>query len=190
MLAARQDEGIGSRSGSRASVRRLVVAGALLASTPALAEQGHGGGHGLVLFPEWTELLPLVVLFLILIPLSNLLLFQPVFRILDARAERIDGARRRAARLEQDAEAVLARYRGAVQTARAEADSERKTTLDAARRAQAERVARERAEVELQMERTRREIESSLEAARTSLRRDVDSLAQQAAARILGRSLT
>jgi F-type H+-transporting ATPase subunit b len=167
-----------------------VVTSLLLAAVPALAEEGHGSAHTLVLFPEWAELIPLIVLFLLLIPLVNTLLFKPIFRVLDARQERIDGSRRRAARLEQDANGVLQRYRTAVSEVRAEADAARKLTIEEARRAQAEQVARERAEAERQRERTKLEIDSALEAARKSLRLDIDALAQQAAARILGRSLS
>jgi F-type H+-transporting ATPase subunit b len=166
------------------------IAALFFAASPALASEGHGGGHSLVLFPEWTELVPLIVLFLLLIPLVNTLLFKPVFRILDAREERIDGARRRATRLEHDAAAVVERYRLAVSEVRAEADAERKASLEAARRAQAERIAVERAEAERQLEASRRELDGALVGARESLRRDVEALAREAATRILGRSLS
>jgi len=168
----------------------LTAAGFALAAEPALATAKHGGGHDLVLFPEWTELVPLLVLFLLLIPLVNELLFKPVFRLLDAREERIDGARRRAAQLEHGAAAVLERYRVAVSEVRAESDAERKATLEAARQTQTEQIARERVEAERRMEATKREIDGALESARESLRRDVEALAREAATRILGRALS
>ncbi len=188
MLAARHRGRTGSQS--RTFLPPGLAVGLLLAAAPAIAAGGHGGGHDLVLFPEWAELVPLLLLFLLLIPLVNGLLFKPVFRILDAREERIDGARRRAGRLEQDAAAVLERYRVAVSEVRAESDAERKTTLEAARRAQAELVAGERVAAEHRMEAARREIDGALGSAREGLRRDVESLAREAAARILGRSLS
>jgi len=73
---------------------------------------------------------------------------------------------------------------------RAESDAERKATLEAARQTQAEQVARERVEAERRMEATKREIDSALESARESLRRDVEALAREAATRILGRALS
>ena len=143
-----------------------------------------------MLFPEWSELIPLIVLFLILIPLTNAILFKPVFRILDARNERIEGARKRATKLDQDAAGVVERYRSAVRAVRAEADSERKATVEQARRAQSEQIAEERSEAERRMEAARREIESSLTRARESLRSEIESLARDAAARILGRTVS
>ncbi len=183
------------REGRPGSLTRRVLglgsaAGIVAAAPAALAADAHGGGHGLVLFPEWTELVPLMVLFVLLIPLVDRLLFRPIFQILDAREERIDGARRRSAQLDQDAAAVLERYRVAVNQARAEADTERKATLDAARRAQAERIARERAEAERRREEARTAIDGALGSAREALRRDVETLARDAAARILGRTLS
>jgi F-type H+-transporting ATPase subunit b len=164
--------------------------GSLASAAPAFAEEGHGGGHELVLFPEPAELVPLIVLFILLVPLLNHLLFKPVFRILDAREERIDGARKRAAKLEQDAAAVMERYRSAVATARAEAEEGRKATLDAARHAHAERVARERHEAEGRMEAAKREIDAALVGARASLRGEIEGLARDAASRILGRAVS
>ncbi len=166
-----------------------VLAGALLAARPALASGGEEG-HELVLFPEWNELIPLIVLFLILIPLTNAILFKPVFRILDARNERIEGARKRAAKLDQDAAGVVERYRTAVRAVRAEADAERKATVEQARRAQAEQIGAERGEAERRMEAARRDIESSLARAREGLRSEIESLARDAAARILGRTVS
>jgi F-type H+-transporting ATPase subunit b len=190
VLVARREGRRASPSDRFLAPSLAAAASLVLAAFPALAADTHGGGHGLVLAPEWTELVPLIVLFLLLIPLVNGLLFKPVFRILDAREERIDGARRRAERVERDAASVLERYRAAVSEVRAESDAERKTTLEAARRAQAEQVARERAEAERRMEATKREIDGALASARESLRRDAQALAREAAARILGRALS
>ena len=166
------------------------AAGPLFAATSAFAEEGHGGGHDLVLFPEPAELVPLMVLFILLIPLLNHLLFKPVFRILDARDERIDGARKRAARLELDAAGVMERYRSAIAGVRTESDEARKATLDEARRAHAERVGRERAEAERRMEIAKREIDAALQTARQGLRGEVEGLAREAASRILGRAVS
>lgn len=175
-----------------ASTLRLAVflGSGLVVATSAFAEEGHGGGHDLVLFPKPAELIPLIILFLLLIPLLDRLLFQPIFRILDARDERIAGARKRAAKLELDAAAVMERYRSAVATVRGEADEARKATLDEARRAHGERVARERNEAERRMEAAKREIDAALESARGSLRGEVEVLAREAASRILGRAVS
>lgn len=190
MVAARRRGPTRSRPHGLRRITATLAVAPVLGAAPAFASEGHGGGHALVLFPEWAELIPLIILFVLLIPLVNALLFKPVFQIIDARTERIDGARRRAARLEQDAEAVLERYRAAVSDVRAAADAERKATLDEARRAQAARVAAERAAAERRIETARGEIDSALRAARQHLQQDVESLANEAAARILGRALS
>ena len=158
-----------------------------LAALPAAAEEGHGGGHELVLFPEPFELVPLIVLFVVLVPVLDRLLFRPLFRVLDARDERIEGARRRSARLEKDAAAVAERYQSAVSDVRAEADAARKETIDEARRAHAERVGRERYEAEQRLEAAKRELDAALVRAREGLRGEVEGLAREAASRILGR---
>jgi len=192
VLPSPRDGRIGPHTHPRRTVapRLAVATSLLLAAAPAFASEGHGGGHSLVLFPEWTELVPLIVLFVLLIPLVNGLLFKPLFRILDAREERLDGARRRAARLDHEAAAVMERYRAAVSEVRAAADAERKETIETARRIQAGRLAAERAEAERHLEAARQELEGALTGARASLRQDVELLAQEAATRILGRSLS
>lgn len=173
----------------RGRARGAILSGALgaaascLVATPAVA-----AGGGLELFPKPSELIPLIVLFLILIPLANQLLFKPVFRVLDAREERIEGARRRAERLARDAEALVGRYREAVEGVRSEADRTRKQVLEEARQRHAQQVGAERAAAEERIERARAEIGSEVATARTGLRGEVERLAQEAADRILGRA--
>jgi hypothetical protein len=88
--------------------RRVAVAAfgvAILAAGDAGAAEG-----GLELLPAPTLLVLLTLIFAALVPIVNRLLLRPMLRVLDARAERTDGARRRAARLEEQVRDAVARY--------------------------------------------------------------------------------
>ena len=82
---------------------------------------GLGDGIGML----WVMLAGFVVL---IFPL-NALMFQPIFRALDERDERIQGARDRSAQLQSEADDVLDRYETAIRDARSESESQRQTQL-------------------------------------------------------------
>jgi len=178
----------GPRTPSRATLPTLAFAAALLLHATAARAAGDGEG-ALQLFPELSELIPLLLLFLLLIPVTDHLLFRPIFRVLDAREDRIAGARRRAQRLDADAAAVIERYQRAVTDVKDEAERARKELAAEARQAHAEQVAEARAEAEGRVEAARAELGSALESARRDLRGEAEQLAREAAQRILGRSL-
>lgn len=141
-----------------------------------------GGGIGAL----WVMLIGFVVL---IFPL-NALLFQPIFRALDARAERIQGARARSVKLQEEADAVLDRYETTIREARIEAEAGRQTQLAAAREEQVGLTAAARSEAEQELERARGELGRSLEEARATLRASAEDLATAAAEQILGRPLS
>lgn len=165
------------------------VAGAAVTASLLLAEPALAAGGGLEIIPSLGKLMPLLVAFVVLVPLLNGLLFRPLFRVLDERDQRIEGARTRAARIAADADALIARHGSAIHSAREEADQRRKEELERARREQADRIGAERAEAERTLDAARRGVASALESARQSLRQDVGEIARQAASRILGRPL-
>ena len=181
--------------------RRLTSLSALtgllaLVSLPALAADKlelipDYALFGLILGKEgfgslWIMLIGFVV---IIFPL-NALIYQPIFRALDERASRIDGARSRSVELEKDADAVLERYETALRDARSAAEDARQTQLATAREEQANLTTQARGEAEGELERARGELGRSLEEARASLRASADDLATAAAEQILGRSLS
>lgn len=143
-----------------------------------------------MLIPTLDMLGALIALFVILIFPVHKLLFRPIFRVLDARAEKIAGTRARAEKIAADADEVLARYEGSVREAREQAEGERKERLAAARSESAEQSAAARAEAEREVERAREQIGAGLAEARASLRPQVELLAREAAARVLGRALS
>jgi F-type H+-transporting ATPase subunit b len=163
------------------------VAAAVLVAGDALASEG-----GLQIFPTLETLpllLSLVAIFVVLILVVPPLLFRPIFAALDSREERIAGTRRRADQLATQAADALARYQASVRDARAEAESGRRTQLDAARSEAVAQLAAVRGEAEGEIERARGEIAAELERARAVLREQARELAREAAARVLGRAL-
>lgn len=143
---------------------------------------GLGEGLGML----WIMLIGFVIL---IFPL-NALMFQPIFRALDERADRIQGARNRSAMLQSEADEVLARYESAIREARSESESKRQGQLATAREEQAALTAQARSDAERELERARGELNQSLDEARATLRASADDLATAAAEQILGRSLS
>jgi F-type H+-transporting ATPase subunit b len=156
-----------------------------------LAAQGAAAaGDELVLVPQLVDrMLPLVALFCLLVIPVNQLVFKPLFRVLDERAERIDGTRQRAERLEREADEVLARYERSVQEVREEAEVERRSHLDRARAESQDNTGAVRAEADREIARARRALAASLESTRLTLRAQARELAREAAARVLGRAV-
>ncbi len=157
------------------------------------AQAAAAGGDNLVILPPLADvvdrMLPLVVLFCLLVIPVNHLVFKPLFRVLDERAERIDGTRRRAERLEREADEVLASYERSVQEVREEAEAERRAHLDRTRAESQDNTGAVRAEADREIARARRALAESLESTRATLRAQARELAREAAARVLGRAV-
>ncbi len=166
----------------------LTAAIAMLVLDAASAQAASEGG--LVLVPDLQTLIVRIVAFALLILPMNALVFKPVFRVLDARRERIDGACRRAAQLGREADAVLARYQAAVREVEESAEHERRQRLDEARRERGATTARARADAEGEIERARREVKLALGEARATLRSEAEELAREVAQRVLGRAVS
>jgi F-type H+-transporting ATPase subunit b len=159
--------------------------GCALFAGAAVASEG-----GLVLLPDWTGKLPiLIVLFALLMVPVNAILFKPIFQVLDAREERTNGTRKRAEKVMKDAEETLAGYERVVREARAESEQARKREAAAAREENATVVDAARAESESHLESARTELAAALEQSRQTLGVDARSLADEVASRVLGRAL-
>ena len=160
-----------------------------VALSTLVAGEAAAAEGGLQLLPDLQLLGTLLVLFGLLIVPVNQVIFKPIFRALDDRADKISGTRARAERLERDAEAVLGRYQTTVREVREEAESARRARLEEARGETARTTAEARAAAESEIERARAELSAALEEARASLRGQSQELAREAAARVLGRAL-
>jgi F-type H+-transporting ATPase subunit b len=173
--------------------RDLRVAAALLAFLGSVGEAAasEGGPHvpEFELIPDLRLLPLLIAFFLALVPIVNRMLLRPMLRVLDARAERTEGARRRASRLEEQVRAVVARYEGRIRDVRQSAEASRREVLEDARRRAAEETLAARSDAETEIARARREVAAAFEEARRGLRAESEELAREAAARVLGRSV-
>ena len=166
----------------RAATLALVL---LLLPSAVIASEG-----GLSIFPEPTQLVILIVLFVALIGPANRLLFAPLMGVLDERGRLIDGAREEAREVGRQADEVLGQYETAVGAARRAAEADRREILDEARREHSRLMAEARAEAESEVARGRGEVDQAVERARRELRGQAEELAQVAASRVLGRELS
>lgn len=162
----------------------LPVLALLASATPARAAEG-----GLVIVPDGPLLLLLLAAFALLVFPANALLFRPIFRVLDAREQRIAGTRRHAERVAREADAVVTRYESAIEQARDGAARERAEKLEAARRDGASSTAQARELADRQLEAARRDLERTTAEVRGALRTEAEALARDAASRLLGRTL-
>jgi F-type H+-transporting ATPase subunit b len=165
-------------------VRAAAALAVALGAAPAQAAEG-----GLQIFPDPARLVLLLALFVVLIPILNGLVFRPLLGVLEERERRIEGARTRAGELAEQAGELVARHDSAVRDVRQAANAERAAAVEEARRAHQRALAEARAHAELQMAGTRADVESAVESARSSLRREAEPLAREAAERLLGRRL-
>jgi F0F1-type ATP synthase membrane subunit b/b' len=132
----------------------------------------------------------MLIAFTALVVPLNALIFQPIFRTLDARAERIQGARTRSEHLQREADSILQRYESAVRQTRGEAEAARQVEIARAREEQVELTSQAKQEAERQLDGARSDLLQSLESARSNLRASADELARAAAEQVLGRALS
>ena len=162
--------------------------GAALAST--LVARPVMASGTLELIPDPIALSVMIVGFVLLIFPLNELIFKPIFRSLDERAERIKGARERSEQLQREADSVLERYETAILETRSASEQSRQVQLAAAREEQVGLTSQARTEAESELERARAELGRSLDEARASVRSAAEDLAQAAAEQVLGRTLS
>jgi F-type H+-transporting ATPase subunit b len=164
----------------------IAVSTSLLATSEAFASEG-----ALAIFPDWFGTMPLLVIFFfILVWPVNLLILKPIFRVLDAREEKITGTRKKADRLIAEADDVLQRYEQTVREVRQDAERDRKQTLEQARAEGAAMTTGVRNESKEEVARAREEVAAALDEARVQLRAQSEGLAREVAARALGRALS
>lgn len=114
-------------------------------------------------------------------------LFRPVLRVLDERERRIEGSKAEAKEMQQRAEEAYAQYEAFVREAR-QKGGELKTAL----RQEGQRIERAlldevRRESEAQLSAGKAELRAEMERAAATLGREAEAMAQDVAARLLGR---
>jgi F-type H+-transporting ATPase subunit b len=188
-FAARVRASASRRSRLHASAPADLVLAFLVGSLIAFAADPAHASEDLVIFPTF-QVVYLVIGFALLIIPVNLLIFKPIFRALDERKARIEGARNRAKQIERDADRILRDYEERIRDARSEADVVRKEQIAAARDEHAALTASARSEAEGQIERARQSLTAELVTARASIGDHAQELARTAAEQILGRSIS
>lgn len=168
----------------RAPLVSVMTLAALFVASPASASDT------LELVPDWQVTGILLAAFVAIISPLNRLIFRPLFQVIDEREERIDGARRRAESVQQQAQEALERYEGSIRAAHDAASAERRRQIEVARAELGETTRRAREEAEREIARAGQELGASLGAARESLRVGAGELADLVAERILGRRLS
>jgi F-type H+-transporting ATPase subunit b len=192
-------------------MQRTIVSAALLLAI-ALAAPAYAAEGGLSIFPSgfeacvaregvlaklgcfavtlpFTQFGHLLLLFVVLIFPVNRLVLQPLLGVLDERSARIEGARKRAQEIGAQADAVFGRYQAAIEAARKQADALRNRALDDARADQARVLANARLSAESEIGEARSGVARALASARAGLRPQAETLAREAAERVLGRAL-
>ena len=172
--------------------RRIAHLAALVAfcALSLVASAAGASGDELEILPNPKLLLILIAFFTLLVFPMNALIFKPIFKVLDERAEKTAGTRRHADRVFADAEEVLERYEASIREVRQEAEARRKQTLEQARADGGNRTGNARSEAEREVARAREEVATALEQARSELRNQSRALAREVAERVLGRNLS
>lgn len=164
------------------------VAGAIAAAIGLLAPGAAHASSKLSLVPEPWKIVQLLVLFVILVPALDLLLFRPLLRVLEEREKRIDGARTRARDLAAQAATLLAQHDAAIRQAREVAHGEQVQIIEQARSSHRASVGEARAAAEREIASARVELVRVADGVRASLGAEAEPLAREIAARLLGRN--
>lgn len=166
-------------------VSAAIASAAVLLLDPSAAHASEGG---LQIIPEPKRLIALLILFVILVPVLNSLLFKPLLGVLDEREKRIDGARARATDLAQQAATLVARHDDAIRKARATAHAEQVRVIEEARGQHHSTVGDARSAAETEIAGARAELARATASVRASLGAESEPIAREIAARLLGRS--
>lgn len=130
-----------------------------------------------------------IVAFVILIWLLNRLLFRPIRKTLDARAQRIQESMEEAERIKQQAVRADAEYQARIEEAQRRAQEIADQARERARQEREEILEKARAEAQQFLEDARVQIELERRDLARDARRQVAGLAVLAAGRLIGESL-
>lgn len=158
----------------------LVVGG-----TPSVV----GAAGGLNLFPDPAHVLLNLAIFLALVWPTKRFLLDPLLGVLEARGQRTLGALERAEALLREAAETRERFEAELAGVHAEAEARRAEILGEGETQAREVLQAARDAGARSVEAVRETLASELVQARQTLRADASGLANEAAARILGRAL-
>ncbi|MFK7985850.1 MAG: ATP synthase F0 subunit B [Sandaracinaceae bacterium] len=129
------------------------------------------------------------VVFWILFFVLRAMVFKPAMELFDAREEAIDGAKRKAAALEQEAEEKLAAFEDEMAKVRREAGTERERLRADSQRRERKLIDRVRAETEGMVSDADEKMAREAAALRTQIKAAAPELARDIAEKLLGREV-
>ena len=128
-------------------------------------------------------------LFLILLLVSNKLLFQPYLALRERRKAGIEGARAEADRMTAEADAKLADFEKQLAVARNRANEEGRKVRAEAISHEREVTDKARATAQAAIDEAQAKMRSEADAARAQLMPQADAIAKQLASKLLGREV-
>ncbi len=128
----------------------------------------------------------IIVLWVVLKPL----LFDPMLKLFEEREKRIEGAIKKARKIDETSAGAKAEYDDAMAKARAEGNGERERLRAESVRKENELLAKVRGETQQKVDAARTAANQELDAARAALAPHERDLAKQVASRVLGREVS
>ena len=128
----------------------------------------------------------LIVLWAVLKPV----LFDPMLKLFEEREKRIEGAIKKARKIDDESAEAKAEYDGKMAKARAEGTSERERLRAESLRKESELLAKVRSETQQKMDAARDAANKELAATRDALAPHAREIAKQVATRVLGREVS
>lgn len=159
------------------------------------AEGGGGGGHGISPLDAanpanmWAGIWALGI-FLVLLFVLKKFAWGPIVAGLNAREERINESLEKAQEIEKATRELAETNKKMLEDAQREAQGIIAASRQTAQATAAEITAKAQAEIEAQRDRSKRELVLEADKARAALRADAVDLTLQAAAKLIGKSLT
>ena len=173
------------------SLRRLphVAAVAFGVASSVLAADGHEGGGGSLITPQFGLIFWTTVTFVILLVLLRRFAWKPILGALEARERQIREDLDQARRGREESEKLLEENRAVLNQARRERAEAVEAGRKDAERLKAEILDEARRQRDSLLAQTQQQIQSELRAVQAELRRETADLAIGAAARILAKNL-
>jgi F-type H+-transporting ATPase subunit b len=129
------------------------------------------------------------VIFVVMYFVLRQFLFAPYLKMRAERAERIDGAERKAQDMAKKRAELDSDYQTRLEKTRAKAEEERLRIQNEARAREAELLAEARARAQARVQETQRSIASQVAAAESELQKQVEPLAMALTKKLLGREV-
>ncbi len=128
----------------------------------------------------------IIVLWLVLKPL----MFDPMLKLFEEREKRIEGAIKRARKIDEESAEAMTSYNEQVSKARAEGAAEREKLRAEGLRKESDLLTKVRNETQKKVDDARAQMQKDVAGVRSSLEPQTQELAKEFAKRVLGREVT